>query len=417
MADEPGVERRLAAILAADVVGYSRLMEADEAGTHARLKALRKELIEPRVAEHRGRVVKLTGDGALVEFASVVDAVLCAVEVQRSIAEHNADVAPDTAHRVPGRHQPRRRDHRGRRHLRRGRQHRGAARGPGATAVAHVCNHRNVGLAFEPMGEHRVKNIAGSISRLRGPRRAAGQEHRAAGARVAVDRRVVRSATGLPYERVAEATVPPLPDKPSIAVLPFANLSGDPKEERLADGITEDIITDLSRFRDLFVIARNSTFVYKDKPTDVRQIARELGVQYVLEGSLQAQDGTRTHHGAAGRCDDRQPPLVGALRSPLDDVFAIQDEVTETDCGNAGLVLGPGGASAAGTCAAQAAREPPGVRAVSARRRGQASAHERRHDQGCGATEQSDCARPGFCPSLRRPGVVSPQWRDQRLER
>ena len=341
MDDERGVERRLAAILAADVVGYSRLMEADEAGTHARLKALRKEFIEPRIAEHRGRVVKLTGDGALVEFASVVDAVRCAVEVQRSIAEHNADLEPtqriefrvginlgdvitddddiygegvNVAARLEGLAPP---------------------GGVCISDVVHQMIRGRLDLAFEDLGEQQVKNIAQPVHAWQWT----GE---------------VRS-TGLPTSRVAKATVPPLPDKPSIAVLPFGNLSGDPKEERLADGITEDIITDLSRFRDLFVIARNSTFVYKDKPTDVRQIAHELGVQYVLEGSLQARDGharitaqlvdaTTGNHLWSERYD-----------RPLDDVFAIQDEVTEQIAGTLGSYWG----QVAQALRERARRKPP----------------------------------------------------------
>jgi TolB-like protein/class 3 adenylate cyclase len=371
MDDEPGVERRLAAILAADVVGYSRLMEADEVGTHARLKALRKEFIEPRIAEHHGRIVKLTGDGALVEFPSVVEAVLCAVDVQRIITEHDSEMPSDQrlefrvgvnlgdviiedddiygdGVNVAARLQ--------------------TLADPGGVCVSRtVYNHvRNkVALAFEPMGEHKVKNIAEPITVYRvvpGPggaakRRPLGLASPLRGRRpAAVAAAVVlvlaagavaggyafwwssaTPAVGAPEGAgggVAQAKPAlPLPDKPSIAVLPFENLSGDPKQERLAGGLTEDVITDLSRFRELFVIARNSTEVYKGKPVDVRHVARELGVQYVLEGSLQIDgdqvritaqliDGTTGNHVWAERYD-----------RPLDDVFVVQDEVTKKIAG------------------------------------------------------------------------------------
>ena len=341
MADERGVERRLAAILAADVVGYSRLMEADEAGTHARLKALRKEFIEPRIAEHRGRVVKLTGDGAW--SSSRASSTRCGVRSRSSGASPstNADLEPtqriefrvginlgdviiddddiygegvNVAARLEGLAPP---------------------GGVCISDVVHQMIRGRLDLAFEDLGEQQVKNIAQPVHAWQWT----GE---------------VRS-TGLPTSRVAKATVPPLPDKPSIAVLPFDNLSGDPKEERLADGITEDIITDLSRFRDLFVIARNSTFVYKDKPTDVRRIAHELGVQYVLEGSLQAQDGharitaqlvdaTTGNHLWSERYD-----------RPLDDVFAIQDEVTEQIAGTLGSYWG----QVAQALRERARRKPP----------------------------------------------------------
>jgi TolB-like protein/class 3 adenylate cyclase/tetratricopeptide (TPR) repeat protein len=364
MDGEPGVERRLAAILAADVVGYSRLMEADEAGTHARLKAVRRELIEPRIAERRGRIVKLTGDGALVEFPSVVEAVLCAVDVQRTVAERNAEVSQDQriefrigvnlgdviiedddiygdGVNVAARLQ--------------------TLAEPGGICVARtVYNHvkNKVGLAFEPMGEHKVKNITEPITVYRvlpgwggaaktGPLGLASalRARRPAAAAAAVAVFLLAGAAGAwyafwwpgsepPPTAVARAQAKPalpLPDKPSIAVLPVENLSGDPKQERLAGGLTEDVITDLSRFRELFVIARNSTEVYKGKPVDVRQVARELGVQYVLEGSLQIDgdrvritaqliDGTTGNHVWAERYD-----------RPLDEVFVIiQDEVTKT---------------------------------------------------------------------------------------
>ncbi|HKO06398.1 MAG TPA: adenylate/guanylate cyclase domain-containing protein, partial [Alphaproteobacteria bacterium] len=262
------VQRRLAAILAADVAGYSRLMGADEEGTLARLKAHRRELIDPKIKEHRGRIVKTTGDGMLVEFASVVDAVRCAVDVQRGTAERNADVPPEKriefrvginlgdiiidgddihgdgvniAARLEGLAQP------------------GAVYISG-TAYDQVRD--KLDLAFEDMGEQQVKNIARPVRVFRIPAPVSGQP----------------TASAEP--------VLALPDKPSIAVLPFENMSGDPEQEFFSDGMAEDIITALSKLRWFFVIARNSTFAYKGKSPDVRQVARELGVRYVLEGSV-----------------------------------------------------------------------------------------------------------------------------------
>ncbi len=357
----PRTERKLAAILAADVVGYSRLVGDDEAGTIARLKALRKDFIEPLIAEYHGRVVKLMGDGALVEFASAVDAVECAVAIQKRVAEREAAVPDD------------------RRLTFRiginvgdiivedgdilGDGVNVAARLEGLAEPGGICIARNVwnqvkaklGLPFEPMGEHRVKNIAEPVTvyrvNLDVPGRAPGRRptwkqrrSQAAAAGVVLllalgaggawynlrPRPEAMSAVGTVGQAAAAKPALPLPDKPSIAVLPFENLSGDPKQERLAGGITEDVITDLSRFHELFVIARNSTEVYKGKPVDIRQVGRELGVQYVLEGSLQIDakqvritaqliDTTSGNHVWAERYD-----------RPVEQVFAIQDEVTQT---------------------------------------------------------------------------------------
>jgi adenylate cyclase len=319
-----------------------RLQPADGSrrGGHARpAQALRKELIEPRIAEHHGRIVKLTGDGALVEFPSVVEAVLCAVSVQGIVAERNAEVLQDQRFEfrvgvnlgdvifdendiygdgvnVAARLQ--------------------TLAEPGGIYVSrtvydHVKN--KVGLAFEPMGEHRVKNIAEPITVYR----------------------VLPGPGGAAKPRPAALAPLLLPDKPSIAVLRFENFSDDPKQARLADGITEDIITDLSRFRDLFVTARNSTFVYKDKATDVRQIARELGVQYVLEGSLQT-DGKRVRI-TAQLIDATTGNHVWSERydRPLDDIFAVQGEVTQTIA--ASLAGQYGGMARAGREVAR--RKPP----------------------------------------------------------
>jgi adenylate cyclase len=277
------VERRLAAILTADVAGYSRLMGADEEGTLAALKAVRRELADPKIKEHRGRIVKTTGDGLLIEFASVVDAVRCAVEVQREMAKRNADVPPDR--RIDFRMGINVGDV-----IKDGRDIHGdgvnvASRLEGLAEPGGICVSRVVrdqvrdklAFSFEDMGEQQVKNIARPVrvyrvrpkSPLPSPPPLAG-EGSARGARVGA----------------AEPPALPLPDKPSIAVLPFQNMSGDPEQEYFADGMVEEIITAFSRIRWLFVIARNSTFTYKGRAVDVKQIGRELGVRYVLEGSV-----------------------------------------------------------------------------------------------------------------------------------
>src|SRR5262252_6065053 len=266
-------ERRLAAILAADVAGYSRLMGADEEGTLAALKAIRRELADPKVKEHHGRIVKTTGDGLLLEFASVVDAVRCAVEVQREMAERNADVPPDR--RLELRMGINLGDI-----IKDGRDIFGdgvnvAARLEALTEPGGICVSRVVrdqvrdklDFGFEDMGEQQVKNIARPV-----------RVHR-----------VLLSTQPGPSNPIAETATEPslaLPDKPSIAVLPFQNMSGDPEQEYFADGMVEEIITALSRIRWLFVIARNSSFTYKGQAIDVKQVGRELGVRYVLEGSV-----------------------------------------------------------------------------------------------------------------------------------
>ncbi len=265
--------RRLAAILAADVAGYSRLMGEDEEGTLAALKAIRRELGDPKVKEHRGRIVKTTGDGLLIEFASVVDAVRCAVEVQRAMAERNAAV-PE-ARRIQFRMGINLGDI-----IKDGRDIYGdgvnvAARlealaEPGGICVSRVVRHQvrdKLDFAFDDRGEQRVKNIARPV--------------RVFDVRIAAE-------TSMPAPEPATAPLP-LPDKPSIAVLPFQNMSGEPEQEYFADGMVEEIITALSRIRWLFVIARNSSFTYKGQGIDVKQVGRELGVRYVLEGSVLAR--------------------------------------------------------------------------------------------------------------------------------
>ena len=266
--------RRLAAILAADVAGYSRLMGEDEEGTLAelKLKAIRRELSDPKVKEHRGRIVKTTGDGLLIEFASVVDAVRCAVEVQREMAERNADVPP--GRRIELRMGINVGDI-----IKDGRDIYGdgvniAARLEGLAEPGGICVSARVqedatgklDLVFEDLGEQQLKNVARPVRVFR----------------VAMERRV---------EGAKEPAPLALPDKPSIAVLPFANLSGDPEQEYFADGMVEEIITALSRIRWLFVIARNSSFTYKCQAIDVKRVGRELGVRYVLEGSVRKAGG------------------------------------------------------------------------------------------------------------------------------
>src|SRR6201987_5289757 len=261
-------QRRLAAILAADVAGYSRLMGADEEGTLAALKAIRRELSDPKVKEHRGRIVKTTGDGLLTECASVVDAVRCAVEVQREMAERNADAPPDR--RIEFRMGINVGDI-----IKDGRDIYGdgvnvAARlealaEPGGICVSRVVRDQvrdKLGFAFEDMGEQQVKNIARPVRVYR----------------------VCSAAT--PEQPVVPVPALPLPDKPSIAVLPFANMSGDPEQEFVADGIAEGIITALSRYPSLFVIAGTSSFTYRNQAIGVKRVGHELGVRYVLEGSL-----------------------------------------------------------------------------------------------------------------------------------
>src|SRR5271169_2056131 len=310
--------RRLAAILAADVAGYSRLMGADEEGTLERLKALRRELLDPKIAEHHGRIVKTTGDGMLVEFASVVDAVRCAVEVQQAMPERDTGVAAEKrielriginlgdvivegddlygdgvniAARIE------------------------ALADPGGVFLSNTVHDQvrdRLPFVFEDLGEQQVKNIARPVRvyRVRDAGTAAGKS-----------------------QSVPAQTALPLPDKPSIAVLPFQNMSGDPEQEYFADGMVEEIITALSRIRWLFVIARNSSFTYKGKAIDVKQVGRELGVRYVLEGSVrkagarvritgQLVDATTGGHIWADHFD-------GAL----EDVFDLQDRVTASVVG------------------------------------------------------------------------------------
>jgi TolB-like protein/class 3 adenylate cyclase len=305
------VERRLAAILAADVAGYSRLMGADEEGTHERLQAHLRELVNPEINGHRGRIVKNTGDGFLAEFASVVDAVRCALEVQRGMAERNKGSSPEEW--IEFRIGINLGDVIAEENDIFGDGVNVAARletlaEPGGICISRVVRDQvrdRIEITFDDLGEQQVKNIARPVRVYR------------------IGDRAARIESLLP----ASPPPLPLPDKPSIAVLPFQNMSGDPEQEYFADGMVEEIITALSRIKWLFVIARNSSFTYKGQPVDVTRVGRELGVRYVLEGSVrkggnqvritaQLIDAGNGAHLWAGRFD-----------GPLENVFELQDKV------------------------------------------------------------------------------------------
>ena len=306
---EARVDRRLAAILAADVAGYSRLMGIDEEGTLAALKACRRELTDPKIAEHRGRVVKTTGDGVLVEFGSAVDAARCAIDIQRAMAERNANVPEERriefriginvgdiiidegdiygdgvniAARVE------------------------ALASPGAICLADNAYQQIKGkLSFEvsDMGDQKLKNIAQSVRVYR-----------------------VKPGDGVATQPTAPALA--LPDKPSIAVLPFQNMSGDPQQEYFADGMAEEIITGLARIRWLTVIARNSTFAYKGKSPDVRKVGRELAVRYVVEGSVRKAGNNVRITAQLIEAETGGHLWAERFDGTLDDVFDLQDKIT-----------------------------------------------------------------------------------------
>jgi adenylate cyclase len=316
------VERRLAAVLAADVAGYSRLMGRDEERTLAQLKALRKTLLDPTIAGHRGRIVKTTGDGMLVEFARAVDAARCAVEVQRGMAGQNADVAQDI-----------------RIEFRIG-IHVGdiiiddndifgdgvniAARLEGIAEPGGVCISDDaqrqirgkVDIAFDDMGLQTLKNIA--------------EPMRAWRCRIDANSSSPAMSTKPPVETVQPLA---LPDKPSIAVLPFQNMSGDPEQEYFADGMVEDIITALSHFKSLFVIARNSSFTYKGKAVDIKQVGRELGVRYVLEGSVRKAGNRVRITGQLIEAATGRHLWADKFDGALEDVFGLQDQITTSVVG------------------------------------------------------------------------------------
>jgi adenylate cyclase len=302
---EERIVRRLAAILAADVVGYSRLMGADEEGTLAALKACRRELLDPKIAEYQGRIVKTTGDGALVEFASVVDAVRCALDIQRATTARNADIPDDR--RIEFRISVNVGDIIIDENDIYGDGVNIAARIESLAEPGAICLSDNayqqikgkLSLAAIDMGEQQLKNIAQPV-------RVYGVRPDGAASRAALS----------------------LPDKPSIAVLPFTNMSGDPEQDYFADGMVDDIITGLSRIKWLFVIARNSTFTYKGRAIDVKKVGRELGVRYVLEGSVRkAADRVRI---TGQLIDTATGAHVWAERfdRKFDDIFALQDEIT-----------------------------------------------------------------------------------------
>ncbi len=307
--EEPRVPRRLAAILAADVAGYTRLTGADEEGTIARLRALRSELIDPAIEASRGRVVKRTGDGILVEFASVVEALRCALEVQRGMAARNAALAADR--RIEFRVGINLGDV-----VVEGDDLLGdgvnvAARLEGISETGGICLSEDayrqvqgkVAAEFADMGEQSLKNVARPV-------------------------RVYRVAPqAAPRPQAADQNLA-LPDRPSIAVLPFQNMSGDAEQDYFCDGMVEDIITGLSRIRWLFVIARNSSFVYKGKAVDIKQVGRELGVRYVLEGSVRKAANRVRITGQLVEAATGRHLWAERYDRPLDDIFALQDEIT-----------------------------------------------------------------------------------------
>jgi adenylate cyclase len=316
-----GETRKIAAILAADVVGYSRLTSLDEDRTLARLRALRSDLIDPTIALHHGRIVKRTGDGALVEFRSVVEAVRCAIEVQNGMLERNAGLPPE-----------RRIEFRIGVHLGdiveesdgdlMGDGVNIAARLEGIAKPGAVClsedAYRQVksrlDLSVSDLGATQLKNIAEPI--------------RVYSLEVGVASAAVANSQGHPATPDSTTKPPDRPDKPSIAALPFQNMSGDPEQEYFADGMVEDIITALSRFKSLFVIARNSSFTYKGKAVDIKQVGRELGVRYVLEGSVRKAGGRVRITGQLIDCDTGAHLWADRFDGSLEDVFDLQDQVT-----------------------------------------------------------------------------------------
>jgi len=309
-------DRKLAAILHADVAGYSRLMGIDEPGTLARLKAHRKELIEPSIASHRGRTVKLMGDGALVEFASVVEALACAVEVQRGMTERNNDepaerriefriginlgdviIEDDDIY---------------------GDGVNVAARLEGLADTGGVCISgtvydavgRKLPVEYEFMGEQEVKNIVEPVRAYR----------------VLVGAEKVRSSSW-------KKTALELPDKPSIAVLPFTNMSGDPEQEYFSDGITEDITTALSKYRWFLVVARHTTFTYKGRALDIVEVGRQLAVRYILEGSVRKAANRVRVSAQLVEAANGNHLWAESYDRDLADIFAVQDEITQAIIG------------------------------------------------------------------------------------
>jgi adenylate cyclase len=319
--------RRLAAILAADVVGYSRLMGVDEEGTHERFKAHLVELVDPKIHEHRGRLVKTTGDGVLAEFASVVDAVRCAAEIQRAMADRDLDLAEE-------------------RRLRfrigvnlgdviadggdiYGEGVNIAVRLEGLAAPGGICVSGTVRdhigdrlpYAFEDMGEQSVKNIARPV-------------------RVYAWHPESAASPPASSERPAALTWLPVPTpRLSIVVLPFTNLSNDPEQRYFADGITEDLTTDLSRLENMFVISRNTAFTYRNKPIDTKQIGRELGVRYVLEGSVRRSGNQLRVNAQLINAETDAHLWADRFDSDTGDLFALQNEITSRLANTLGIEL------------------------------------------------------------------------------
>jgi adenylate cyclase len=309
-------ERRLAAILAADVAGFSALMERDEEGTYARIGSLRREVIEPRLSEHQGRLIKTTGDGFLAEFASPIAALRCAHAVQEVlltdpdalwlriginlgdvIVEESGDVygeGVNIAARLEGLAEP------------------------GSVLISgkiHSEVEGKVEASFEDRGDQLVKNITRPVRVY---------AVRAPAASVASDK---------PSKTLDVSKPLPLPDKPSIAVLPFQNMSGDPEQDYFADGMVEDITTALSRIKWLFVIARNSSFTYKGKAIDIKQVGRELGVRYVLEGSVRKAAGRVRITGQLIDSATGTHLWADRFDGDLNDIFDLQDKITESVIG------------------------------------------------------------------------------------
>ena len=312
------VERRLAAILAADVAGYSRLMGRDEAGTLARLRAHRRELIDPKIIEHKGRIVKTTGDGILIEFPSVVEAVACAVAVQRGMGERNARTAEDQ--RIVFRVGVNLGDviveaddiHGDGVNVAARLELVAAPGGISVSAIVHDQVRDRLDLTFDDMGEQSLKNIARPLRVYR----------------VRLDAAITPEIT-----RTETGPMLALPDKPSIAVLAFTNMSGDPEQEYFADGMVEEIITALSRITWLFVIARNSSFTYKGQSPDVKQVGRELGVRYVLEGSVRKGGGRVRITAQLIDAETGTHLWADRFDGSLEDVFDLQDKIATSVAG------------------------------------------------------------------------------------
>ncbi len=337
------MERRLTTILAADVVGYSTLMERDEAGTHERLKAGRKELFEPEIARHHGRVFKLMGDGMLAEFGSVVDAVECAVSLQRGLAERNASVADDQRIQVRiginlGEVIVEGED-------RYGEGVNIAARleqlaDPGGICVSGKVAkevEKKLAFGFEPMGAQQVKNIAEPVQAFRvnlngvpvkQPQAVvAKRTSRWAALALALIAVIGAAAAWQLWTSRSDGVTLALPNKPSLAVLPFNDFGGEGEGDYFADGMTEDLITDLSKLSGIFVISRNSSWTYKDKPVKAQQVAADLGVRYILEGSVRREGDTVRINAQLVDAQGGQHLWAERYDGSLKEVFALQDKV------------------------------------------------------------------------------------------